>query len=82
MWDLDPTGLRLLVAAGESWDEKKLARRAIKEEGQLVTDRFGQRRPHPAIQIQRDARLSFARLCRELGLSEEPDSRPPRIGGW
>jgi len=54
----------------------------IAEQGLTVTDRHGQVRPHPAVAIERDSRVAFVRVLRELGLSDEAnDSRPPRLTG-
>lgn len=74
--------IRLLVAAGEAWDEAQAAREAIAEHGMVFTDRFGQSRPRPEIGIQHNAVLRFRLLMRELNLSEPPpDDRPPGIAG-
>ena len=79
-YDFEPQHIRLLQAAAESWDLKESARRIVADEGLVVRDRFGQRRAHPAVQIERDARLAFARLIRELMLddADAPEARPPR----
>ena len=81
-WELEDHHRRLLTLAGESWDRAVQARKAIAEQGLTYNDRFGTPRARPEISIERDSRLAFARLLRELGLDvAEPDSRPPRIGG-
>ena len=75
---------RLLTAAAESWDRKEAAREAIERDGLTFTSKYGEVRPHPAVAIERDSRLAFARLVRELALAdvEEPsDTRPPRLAG-
>jgi phage terminase small subunit len=81
----EPHAVRILVLALEASDRAEQARTAIAREGLLVNDRFGQARPHPAIMIERDARLAVARLFRELSLdageyASAPDARLPRIG--
>ena len=54
----------------------------IAEQGLTITDRHGQVRPHPTVAIERDSRVAFVRVLRELGLSDEAnDSRPPRLTG-
>jgi Phage terminase, small subunit len=75
--------LPLLVAAGESHDRMTQARDLLAAEGLIVQDRHGQPRPHPAVAIERDAVIRFARLLRELALEDEisADSRPPRLPG-
>jgi P27 family predicted phage terminase small subunit len=74
---------RLLIAACEAWDRMVQARELIAQEGLTTTDRHGQSRPHPAVAIERDSRTAFARMLRELALSDEsPDeNRPPRPSG-
>jgi len=82
-YELMPHHVKLLTLAGEAWDRCTEARVMLKKEGIVIVDRFGQQKPHPAIAIERDNRLAFARLVRELGLDfNEPDeTRPPRLGG-
>jgi hypothetical protein len=41
----------------------------IDEEGLLVEGRFG-KKTHPAVMIERDSRLAFSRLVRQLRLDE------------
>ena len=74
--------LELLRRACEASDRADQAREQIEAEGLTELDRFGQRKPHPCVAIERDARLAIARLLRELALDvEDPDdARPPRIG--
>ena len=76
---LEPHHLRLLQLAAEAWDRCQQARMAIGREG-LVLVSSG--RAHPAVAIERDSRLAFARLIRELDLDAEPPaswSRPPAL---
>jgi P27 family predicted phage terminase small subunit len=74
---------RLLVAACESHDRMSTARDILAKEGLVTTDRHGQARPHPCVSIERDSRIAFARLLRELGLQDDaPEAgRPPRLRG-
>ncbi len=78
-YELDDHHLRLLRLACEAWDRGQQAREAIDTEGLTYTDRFDIPRARPEIAIERDARIAFARLIRELGLdSATPaDPRPP-----
>jgi len=82
-YDLEPHHLRLLTLAGEAWDRCRQAREALAESGLIYEDRFGQPRARPEVAIERDSRIAFARLLRELGLDiQEPgDSRPPVVHG-
>jgi P27 family predicted phage terminase small subunit len=78
--------LRLLTLAAEAWDRATEAREAIAASGAYYTSKAGEPRAHPAIAVERDARIAFARLVRELSLTtdnpSEPYSRPPRqLGG-
>ena len=73
---------RLLEAACEAHDRKTEARALLDAEGLTIENRHGEKRPHPAVGIERDSAIRFARLLREVGLSDEPaDSRPPRLSG-
>jgi len=82
-YELEPHHTRLLSMAAETWDEYVAAREAVKKHGMVYADRFGQPKARPEIAIERDCRVGFARLIRELGLDlGEPDEvRPPRIVG-
>jgi phage terminase small subunit len=75
----------LLTKAAEAHDRAEEARAAIKKHGTIYLDRFEQPCARPEIAIERDSRLAFARLIRELNLSEAPDDplRPNslRFGG-
>lgn len=82
---LEPHHVRLLRLACEAWDRGQQAREALTTHGTTFVDRFGQPRARPEVAIERDARIAFARLMRELALDvegpAEPDRRPPAIGG-
>jgi phage terminase small subunit len=73
--------MRLLQAAGEAWDRYQQAPAALDEHG-LTFDRDGRPMPRPEIAVERDSRLAFARLVRELDLDVDPPperSRPPAL---
>ena len=80
-YQLEPHHIRLLSLAGEAWDRCTEAREALVEHGLTFTDRFDCPKPRPECAIERDSRLAFARMIRELALddSESPETRPPRI---
>jgi phage terminase small subunit len=80
-FDLEPHHIRLLQLAAEAWDRGQEARQLLAESGAVIADRFGVPRAHPAVAIERDSRIAFARLIRELDLDGEPgpDPRPRRL---
>src|SRR4051812_21525711 len=77
-FDLEPHHLKLLVKASEAWDRSEQAREAIAKLGMTYQDRFGSPRARPEVSIERDSRLAFCRILRELGLDVVPpaESRP------
>jgi len=82
-YELEPHHRRLLTLAAEAWDRASEARETIAKEGAYYVDRFGSPKPHPALGIERDSRLGFARLVKQLELdAAEPLRRPvPQLGG-
>ena len=81
-YQLEPHHTRLLTLAGESWDRCQQAREAVDMDGITVKTGDGGIKAHPAIGIERDARLAFARLVRELDLDVDPPAsgrRPPSL---
>jgi phage terminase small subunit len=82
-YDLQSHHLRLLSLAGECWDRCQQAREAIDEHGLVFLDKAGQPRARPEVAVERDSRIAFARLLRELNLDSEPppDVRVPRLLG-
>jgi len=99
-YQLEPHHIRLLTLAGEAWDRCQQAREALVprvtktvvdgktidviDGGLTFLDRFGQPHARPEVAIERDSRVAFARLLRELALDVEPPGepgRPPGLGG-
>jgi phage terminase small subunit len=80
---LEPHHIRLLTLAAEAWDRGQQAREAIQQHGLTYQDRFNQPHSRPEVGIERDSRIAFARLLRELALdvSEPGEVRPPTIHG-
>ena len=76
-FELEDHHRHLLTLAAQSWDRATQAREVIAEEGITVLDRYGCPKAHPAVAIERDSQLRFARLLREMQLDDEPE--PPRI---
>src|SRR5947209_17536616 len=71
-YELQDQHLRLLQLAAEAWDRAAQARRILKRDGLVYRDDHGHPRKHPAVSIEEQARLAFARLLRELDLEGEP----------
>lgn len=81
-FELDTHHLKLLTLAAQAWDRGEGARQALAKRGVTYKDRFGQPCVRPEVAIERDSRLAFARLVRELGFDvANPDARPPRRDG-
>ena len=82
-YQLEAHHCNLLLLAAEAWDRCQQAREALAEYGIVYADRFGAPHARPEVGIERDSRLAFARMIRELALdmSEPGDSRPPTISG-
>lgn len=81
---LEPHHVRLLQLACEAWDRSVQAREALAKNGLTFADRYGSPRTRPEVAVERDSRLAFARLVRELALDVSPPpetARPPRLGG-
>ena len=81
-YELEEHHLRLLTLAGEAWDRCQQAREVIDKEGLTYLDRFEAPRTRPEIGVERDSRLAFVRIVRELDLDIEAPkeaSRPPQL---
>src|SRR5262249_16861756 len=70
----DTHQLKLLGAVCGAWDRMTRARLALAKQGLTYTDDKGAIRPPPEIAIERDSRIAFARLLRDLHL-DNPDSK-------
>jgi len=77
-YELEPHHFRLLALAGEAWDRGTAARVAIVEHGLTFIDRFGAPHARPEVAIERDSRIAFARLIRELDLDVDPPAEQRR----
>ena len=81
-WEMDIHHLKLLEAACRELDRAEEARLLIRKDGGVLgKDRVGQLRGHAARKVEREARITFARLIRELGLdvAEATAPRPPAL---
>lgn len=82
-WELEQHHYLLLTSACESLDRVAAARQQIATDGLFTRDRYGQTKPHPALRIESENRVIFARLVRELCLDDSaPESRPPILPGY
>jgi hypothetical protein len=80
-YELEPHHVRLLQLAGEAWDRCNQARAALVD-GLTYLDKSGAPHPRPEVAIERDSRIAFSRLIRELDLDADvpgPPSRPPPL---
>ena len=83
LFDLEEHNLDLLETACVQLQRASQARAIIDKEGMVIADRFEQPKPHPAVELERQAAMAFVRIGRELGLSvEASDSRPPLPVGY
>jgi phage terminase small subunit len=79
-YELEEHHLRLLELACRSWDRAEQARVLLDAEGLTCSDRYGTPKARPEVQIERDHRVLFARLTRELDLDTgAPQPRPPAL---
>ena len=81
-YELEQHHIRLLTLAAQAWDRAEQAREALARRGLTFEDRFGAPHPRPEIAIERDSRIAFARLIREIDLDVTPPesvSRPPLL---
>lgn len=67
----DAAAKALLRQACESYDRAESARRIVRAEGMVIRDRFGQQRPHPMLNVERDARAAVVSAIRALRLAPE-----------
>jgi P27 family predicted phage terminase small subunit len=81
----DAAGLALLLTACEALDRMANARLVIEADGEIVKDRYGSPRVHPACQLERDSRNGFLAAMRALSLDmgpARPVGRPTQPPGW
>jgi phage terminase small subunit len=81
-WTLDEHHIKLLTLAAASWDRCEQARQALDQFGLTWTDeKLNRLSPRPEVAVERDSRIAFARLLRELDLDTETPTgpRPPAL---
>ena len=78
----DDAGLLLLETAMQAFDRLRECQAAIARDGQMVLDRFGQRKAHPLLPAERDARAQMLAALKALNLDVEPiHAQPGRPAG-
>ena len=70
-YQLNRDELQLLLMACEAMDRCIQARKRLAKQGLTYNDRFGQPKSRPEVAIERDSRLAFARLVKQLGLGKK-----------
>ena len=70
-WMLDPHHLHLLRCCCEALDTAERARIELAKSGDFFINRHNEIKPHPAINVQRDAIGLFNRTLKALGLDIE-----------
>jgi phage terminase small subunit len=82
-WVLEEHHTRLLTLAAGAWDRAEQARGLLAIHGLTYTDaKTGRPCSRPEVAIERDSRLAYARLIRELDLDLEApaaSSKPPSL---
>ncbi len=74
---------RLLMLAAQAFDRAEEARQILSRDGLVTCTDAGGLKAHPCVGIERDSRVAFARLLRELDLdlvgTEADGPRPPSL---
>jgi phage terminase small subunit len=80
-YQLEQHHLRLLQLAADAWDRAQQAREAIREHG-LTYETPNGPRARPEVGVERDSRIGFSRMLREIDLdisAPSSDVRPPPL---
>jgi P27 family predicted phage terminase small subunit len=78
----DEGGLLLLQTGLEAFDRMRQCQEIIKRDGPMVLDKWGQRKSHPLLPAERDARSQMLAALKALHLDVEPlHERPGRPTG-
>jgi phage terminase small subunit len=77
--DLDSHHFLLLEQAANAWDRCETAKTVV-EEGTSYLNEKGEPRPRPEVAVERDARLCFVRIIKELDLDPPPVQQYNSIG--
>ena len=72
-FELEDDAARLLLqTALEAFDRMRGCQAAIRGDGAMVQDRFGQHKPHPLLAAERDSRAQMLAALKALNLDLEP----------
>jgi len=78
----DVAALAILTAGLEAFDRAAAAKALLDADGPVVTDRWGQKKTHPAASVERDNRAAWMSALKQLNLDVEPlRDGPGRPGG-
>lgn len=72
VFELDQHHVQMLRLACDCLDRIEMARAALARDGDIIKDRYGCPKQHPAARMLEQNKLLFARLLRELKLDETP----------
>jgi phage terminase small subunit len=77
----DSHDFRRLDLASHCLDRIAECNKVVEAEGVFIQDRFEQKKEHPAVKVERDQKVVFCRIIRELNLDIESakESRPPSL---
>ncbi len=81
-WQMDDAALLILTNAMQAIDRLRQAQALLQRDGIVVEDRWKQKKPHPAVAIERDCKATLLRCLKALNLEIEPlFDRPGRPAG-
>ncbi len=81
-YEISDSGGRLLLEEMlRALDRLRGAQGILQAEGVVIEDRFGQKKTHPAVLVERDSRSQFLTALRNLNLDLEPLKAIGRPGG-
>lgn len=72
-WTLDPHELTLLRECVRTVDALDVLHKRVAKDGEIILDRFGEPKAHPALVEARQLKIAYARLLAALRL---PDGAP------
>jgi|GEM_PF-1214516 len=79
---LEPHHLHLLKLACQAYDRSQQAKIILDKEGLSYLDKYKCPHPRPEVSIEKNARLDFARLVKQLNLDLEEPNPPGRPAGY